>query len=157
MRDITNEQIERKTLSEDCWIDLEDFQIRIDYPTYSQTTELRRLAIQWGAGQADENTEHYLGYYLRATLRGVKGLFSNGKELTLELERGLAKNFIGGDKPLDVIATFVHLKLLELAVSEIQQKLQVSGEDKKKSLSQPNSLKREEPEEPSTSTPVLTF
>lgn len=156
MKDISKEQIERKTLSEDCWIDLGEFEIKVDYPTYSQTTELRRLTILWEAQRANEDTEHFLGYYLRSTLKGVKGLVANGKELTVEIERGLAKNF-AGDKPLDIVATFLALGLLEIAVVRTRERLEMSGEDKKKFLSQPNSLKKEESGEPRSSTPVLKF
>lgn len=157
MRDISKEQIERKTLSEECWIELGDFQIKVDYPTYSQVTELRRLTIMWEAQRASEDTEHFLGYYLRSTLKGVKGLVADGKELTVELERGLAKNFVGGSRPLDIVATFLAVELLEIAVVRIRERLEVSNEDKKKSSSQPSSLKKVESGEPRSSTPVLKF
>jgi hypothetical protein len=90
-------------------------------------------------------------------LKGVRGLVTGGREMTLEVERGLAKSFIGGEKPLDIVATFIHLGLLEIAVVRTRERLEVSSEDKKKLSSQPSFLKKDESETPASSTPVLKF
>ena len=136
---------ERKLLSEECWIDVgNDIQLRIDYPTHSQSTEQRRLEMLWFNKMARPDTEHWIEYYIRCTVREVRGFSIEGKAARLVLERGIADHLTNADparpnemgKNLDVIAVFVEFDMLESLCGMILQRLEMNEMDKKKLQSQ---------------------
>jgi hypothetical protein len=129
---------EKKLLSEECWIELGDeVKIRIDYPTRSQEVELRRLQKVWNYHKESADTSHWMEYYLRTAIREVVGFSSEGKPLTLVVERGLAKELTDGTVHLDLIATLLELDLIEAVGGMIMQRLEMTEIDKKKFPSLP--------------------
>ena len=143
MIELKEELIERKLLSEEAWIELGDIRIRFDYPTRSQEMEFRILKVRWDGGHAEATSEHWIGYYLRATIKEVLGFARNGKPYKLELINGLARDLVAGENRLDMIAVFQEYDLLESLFGLIWKRLEVTELDKKKFLLQPNSLKTE--------------
>ena len=140
---------EKKLLSEACWIELsEGVRIRIDYPSRSQEVELRRLQKMWFHGMQQADTEHWMSFYLRTTIKEVEGFsVDGGKPLKLVLERGLAKELTDGTAHLDLIATFLEMDLIEAIGGMIMQRLEVTEVEKKTSASPLNSSKMENSKE----------
>jgi hypothetical protein len=135
---------EKKLLSEECWIELsDDVKVRVDYPTRSQEVELRRLQKLWNFGLARADTEHWLSYYLRATIRDVVGFTIEGRLARLVLDRGLAKHLTNDDKTLDVVALFVDLDIVEELAGKINSRLEVTDVEKKTSQSPPSISEKE--------------
>lgn len=131
---------EKKLLSEPCWIDLNDeVKVRIDYPTRSQEVELRRLQKIWFSGLARADTEHWMAYYLRSTIREVMGFSIEGKPAQLVLERGSALSLSNGTTSLDLIATLLELDLIEALGGMIMSRLEVTEVEKKRLDSPPSS------------------
>ena len=134
-------QIEKKLLGEDVWIDIgnDGEKVRIDYQTRSQEVEFRRLQKVWFAGMFNADTEHWVVFYLRSTIREVEGFTIEGKPAKLVLERGSAKELSNGEKSIDVIAMFQDADLVWSLAGEIMSRLNVSETEKKTQSSQPNS------------------
>lgn len=126
-------QPERKLLGAEAWLDLpEEVRVKFDYPSESQEVELRRLQMLWFGKMASPLTDHWLSYYLRATIRDVQGITVAGKPTQLVIEKGLAKNLKSDGGELDLIAAFIQLDVLETVASMIRQRLEVTELDKKK-------------------------
>jgi hypothetical protein len=131
---------DKKLLGEDLWFDLSDeIKVRIDYPSRSQEVEQRRLQKVWNGGYAQADSEHWLAYYVRSTLREVVGFTIEGKPAVLIVEKGIARNLSNGEKSLDVVSVLLELDILFSLASAIMSRLEVTEVEKKSSGSQPNS------------------
>ena len=166
------QKIERKSLGEDCWINLsDDVRIRIDYLTRAQEVEFNRLSIAWGLQQGDSVHSHHLEYYFRCAVKDVQGITIEGKETTLTFKHGVAQNLITENikndklpeddplkkKPLDVVASFIGLGLFYVAVGSIFQRLEMDDADKKKLPSVQDSVKKDNlPEVNQSSNPATS-
>jgi hypothetical protein len=136
-------RIERKLLSEECWIDLGDgLEIKIDYMTRSQEVEFRRLATLWEL-QGTSEKQHYWGYFLKSISKNIRGLTIAGKPATLEFKNGLLENIISDGNKYDYVAVLLELKKLENLYYEAYTKLVFDDVDKKKFLSVQESSKTE--------------
>ena len=126
-------RVEKKLLSEDCWIDLVDgLKIRVDYLTRSQETELRRLKTLWKYNLADPESNHWIEYYFRAAVKEIQGFTIEGQPAKLESSGGLAMSLINekGDS-VDVCGAFAELGILETACSLIRERLDFGELSKK--------------------------
>ncbi len=142
------EQIEKKTLGEDCWITLGDVKIKVDYLTRAQEMEFNRLVLMWENKHGDQAHSHHLEYYFRCAVKDIQGITIEGKEATLTFKNGMAQELVSGESRLDIIACFLELKLFMLATGMIIEKLQISEADKKKLQSAQDSVKTENLQEP---------
>jgi len=141
------EQIERKSLGEDCWITLGDVRIKIDYLTRAQEMEFNRLVLMWENKHGEQAPFHHFEYYFRCAVKDVQGITIEGKEASLTFKNGMAQELVSGESKLDIVACFLELKLFMLAVGLILEKLQMSEADKKKLQSVQDSVKMENSKE----------
>ena len=159
---LTKEQIEKKTLSGECWIKVSDFELRIDYPTRNQDAEYRRLKSYWDLGMGGES-EHFMNYYIRSTVKAVRGLTIEGQDVELESIGGLAMNLKSNSVSVDLIEVLLGLGKWEDALVSIRERLSVTNLDKKKLNSQPDLSKTESSKsqqdspEPTSLTPIIQF
>lgn len=123
----TVEQYEKRKLSEP------RMEIRIDYPTQAQHTQMRRLEriFQFSAG-LDAAVEHPDEYFLRCVIKGVKNLDVDGEPYKIEFDRGMVKREDGGF--IDILRA---LFVCDEAIWRSQMKLYFSDLEKKKQSSPP--------------------
>ena len=129
--DITKEKIEkieRKTLGEDCWLSIgEDIRLKIDYLTRAQEMEYERLSLAWNFNQGEKLHSHDLEYYFRCAVKDIQGITIEGREAVLECKNGLAKdlvtNEVKGQQRLDIVATFIEMKIFLYAIEMIMQNI----------------------------------
>lgn len=137
---VTKRQTERKLLSEDCWIDVEDCKVRIDYMTRSQETEYRRLAMMWRADmQSDE--PHYVEHYIRCAVQEFTGATIEDKPAKLVRTNGKADKFVTDSAECDFIQFLLATGIHETVWIGIVQRLSFDDMDKKKQSSQQTSSK----------------
>jgi hypothetical protein len=144
---IEKKDIERKILTEECWIDLGDgLGLRIDYPTRGQEAEYRRLDALWAFNAMMEQSEQPINYYLRCACKQVRGLTIENEEASIEVKNGLAKNLVFKGGQVDFIDFLVGANLWYRAWFDVKQKLAYDDIDKKKLQSQPDSTEKESSE-----------
>ena len=157
MIELKEELIERKLLNEDACIELGEIKIRFDYPSRSQEMEFRILKMRWDAGRVESESEHWIGYYLRSTIKAVVGFERNKKPYKLEFINGFARDLVVGKIRLDVIAVLQEYDLLESVFGLIWKRLEVTELDKKKLLLQAISSERENSDTGKDSSPEASF
>jgi hypothetical protein len=134
--DIEKQQIERKPLGEDCWIDLPgDVRLRIDYMTEAQDSQLRKLNLMWQFNVQTEKLEYADDYMIRATVKEVQGLTIEGEPFKLNIVHGMIerpKIEKEEDRLKDFVSILKAASLYEATVMSINMRLAMSGTDKKK-------------------------
>ena len=137
---------DKKTLSGDAWIELDDeTRLRIDYPTRAQETQQRLLRMRWESGKNSEDEPHWIGYYIQCTVKEVEVFRDKetGQMFKLELDHGLAVWLVCGKKRLNFLAVLTELGLAESLFGLIYKRLEIT-ELEKKSLNSPRPSSKKE-------------
>ena len=148
------EKIERKSLGEDCWINIgDDIRVRVDYMSKSQEIEFNRHVLAFETDHSEILHRHYIDFYLRATIKAVEGITLEGRETELESVNGLAMSLVTTDnkkspqQKIDLIGTIVELGMTFILCGMIVEKLKFTEADKKKLQSVQDSVRKENSQE----------
>jgi hypothetical protein len=156
-----NDKIAKKPLGELAWIEAGDIKIRFDYMTQSQEIEFYRLANLWGSNLGEKGHSHHFDYLLRATVKDVVGITYGEQPMALTFKNGLANEFVTNEpkeeerKHYDLVRCFFDLEILTTVCSIIFSRIEMTEADKKKLQSALDSVKKENSQEQSQTSPPV--